>query len=113
MPPVTRSTASEEAFEFILNRAKALENVGQEAGVFAQHFTNWYVYDTCAYHFTSCGHVKKHLTSNVESLPMIACFAAFLKVLMWQNFSIWDAMPSSYLRVQTREQTRSGGKLSQ
>ena len=52
MPPVTRSTASGVAFEFILNRAKGLENVGPEAGVFAQHFTKWYVVKN-AYHFNT------------------------------------------------------------
>ena len=42
MPPVTKSTAPAVAFEFILNRAGVLENVGPEADVFAQHFTKWY-----------------------------------------------------------------------
>ena len=45
MPPVTKSTAPTVAFEFILNRAGVLENVGPEPEVFAQHFSKWYECD--------------------------------------------------------------------
>ena len=41
---------------------------------------------------------------------MLCTFAAFPKALMWQNFSIWGGMPSSYLRVQTRKRTRNRGE---
>ena len=99
MPPVTRSTASETAFEFILNRAKVLEGVPPEPGAFAQHFSKWYVVS---------------IDELMPTMPtiLITCVAVLPKVLMWQNFTIWAETHSSYLPALTMMRNQNRGKFT-